>query len=167
MFSKAKRFPSPAKLGRNAEQKEATAAGWARVGTTRARTTTRPKALKNLPVAEMGERMGEDPSQEKRLLSFLTKSINEKEEAIQQKESDLECPVCLEIPAGQIFSCVQQHLVCSQCRPRVSQCPQCRRLYPRTPIRHRYAEKSLTELDKLRLEKLQLKKEQRKLTNNS
>ena len=110
--------------------------------------------------------MGENPSQEKRLLSFLTKSIKEKEEAIQEKESDLECPVCLEIPAGHIFSCVQQHLVCSQCRPKVFQCPQCRKRYPPTPIRHRYAEKSLTELGQLRKEKIQLKKEQWKLTNN-
>ena len=115
----------------------------------------------------MTERTGEAGNQEKALLTFLTTSIQEKEEIIRQKEADLECPVCLEIPAAgtRIFSCTQQHLVCSNCWPRVSQCPQCRKRYPPTPIRHRFAERGVGELDKLRLEKLKLKREQRKLEN--
>ena len=79
--------------------------------------------------------------EKQRLISFLTKSIEEKEEAIKEKESDLECPVCLETAGGEIFCCIQQHLVCSQCRPRVVECLQCRQSYPPTPLRHRYAEK--------------------------
>ena len=166
MIGPLQRFQSPAKYGREEEEKKKVPA--VRVGTvtgtTRARSNTKPQVLKNLPVAKA--EMGAEPSQEGRLLTFLTKSIQEKDEAIKQKESDLECPVCLEIPTGRIFSCVQQHLVCSQCRPLVSQCPQCRKRYPPTPIRHRYAEKSITELDNLKLEKIKLKKEQRKLTSN-
>ena len=42
----------------------------------------------------------------KRHVQFLLKSQKE-------KESDLECPVCLETAGGEIFSCVEQHLVCS------------------------------------------------------
>ena len=92
-------------------------------------------------------------SEEKqKLITFLTKSIKEKEEAIREKESDLECPVCLETAGGEIFSCVEQHLVCSQCRPRVVECPQCRQPYPPTPLRHRYAEKMVGELERLREE---------------
>ena len=72
--------------------------------------------------------------------------------SIQEKKSDLECPICLETAGGQIFCCIEQHLVCSQCRPRVVQCPQCRERYPPTPIRHRYAEKISGELEKLRPE---------------
>ena len=72
--------------------------------------------------------------------------------SIQEKESELECPVCLETAGGEIFSCVEQHLVCSQCRPRVVECPQCRQLYPPTPIRHRYAEKMVGDLERLREE---------------
>ena len=87
-----------------------------------------------------------------RLISFLTKTIKEKEKAIREKESDLECPVCLETAGGKIFCCVEQHLVCSQCRPRVVECPQCRQPYPPTPLRHRYAEKSVGELERLREE---------------
>ena len=87
-----------------------------------------------------------------RLISFLKKCKKEKEEAIREKESELECPVCLETAGGEIFSCVEQHLVCSQCRPRVVECPQCRQSYPPTPIRHRYAEKSVGELQRLREE---------------
>ena len=37
---------------------------------------------------------------------------------IKEKESELECPVCLVTAGGEIFSCVQQHLVCSNCKPR-------------------------------------------------
>ena len=114
----------------------------------------------------MAVRSEAEPSQERNLLLFLTKSIQEKEAAIQEKMSDLECPVCLEIPTGRIWSCAQQHLVCSTCKLHVSQCPQCRKRYPPTPIRHRYAEKGVAELDKLRLEKAQLKKEKMKLTCN-
>ena len=74
------------------------------------------------------------------------------QKAIQEKESELECPVCLETAGGEIFSCVEQHLVCSQCRPRVVECPQCRQLYPPTPIRHRYAEKMVGEFENLQRE---------------
>ena len=90
--------------------------------------------------------------EKQRLISYLTKTVKEKEEAIREKESELECPVCLETAGGKIFSCIQQHLVCSQCRPRVVECPQCRQSYPPTPIRHRYAEKMVGELERLREE---------------
>merc|ERR1712150_42097 len=90
--------------------------------------------------------------EKQRLSDFLTKTIKEKEEAIREKESDLECPVCLETAGGEILSCIQQHLVCSQCRPRVVECPQCRQPYPPTPLRHRYAEKSVGQLERLREE---------------
>ena len=93
-----------------------------------------------------------EPAENQRLISFLTKSIEEKEAAIREKESDLECPVCLETAGGEIFCCVEQHLVCSQCRPRVVECPQCRQPYPPTPLRHRYAEKMVGELERLRKE---------------
>ena len=42
-----------------------------------------------------------------RLISFLQKSIKEKEKAIREKESDLECPVCLETARGEFFCCVE------------------------------------------------------------
>ena len=71
--------------------------------------------------------------------------------SIREKEAELECPVCLETAVGgEIFSCIHQHLVCSQCRPRVRKCPTCRQPYPRTPLRHRYAEKMAVELQNLR-----------------
>ena len=91
-------------------------------------------------------------SEKQKLISFLTRTIKEKEEAIRERESDLECPVCLQTAGGEIFSCAEQHLVCSQCRPRVTECPQCRQPYPPTPIRHRYAEKSVRQLERLREE---------------
>ena len=115
--------------------------------------------------AEKGPEKREEPSHEKKLLlNFLAKNLKEKEEAIQAKEADLECPVCLETATGEIFSCERQHMVCSRCRPRVHHCPQCRRRYPPTPLRHRYAEKDVASLQKLRREKNQLQIEQNRLT---
>ena len=43
-------------------------------------------------------------------------NINKKIEA---KESDLECPVCLEVSSTPIYSCDEQHIICSDCRPKV------------------------------------------------
>ena len=46
-------------------------------------------------------------AEKQRLISFLQKSIKEKEKAIREKESDLECPDCLETARGEIFCCVE------------------------------------------------------------
>merc|ERR1719509_670328 len=45
---------------------------------------------------------------------------------IRAKESELECPVCLEVACAPIFGCDDQHIICSSCRPKVSVCPECR-----------------------------------------
>ena len=89
----------------------------------------------------------------------MAKTLREKKEAIKKKEADLECPVCLEVATEAIFSCERQHMVCARCRPRLASCPQCRRPYPATPIRHRYAENNLASLQKLRKEKEELKRD--------
>ena len=78
-------------------------------------------------------------------LEFLLKSIKE-------KEADLECPVCLETAEGEIYSCPEQHLLCSSCGPRVGECPECRAQYRDPPRRHRYAERMAAELRNLRQE---------------
>merc|ERR1712126_329332 len=45
---------------------------------------------------------------------------------IEELRSELECPVCLEVVTkAPIFKCSEDHLVCSQCRPKLSECPQC------------------------------------------
>ena len=82
-----------------------------------------------------------------RLINYLLKSISE-------KEAELECPVCLRVveAGAAIFSCQQQHLLCSDCRPRVRQCPQCREKYSEPPLRHRFAEKMARELQAQRHE---------------
>ena len=87
---------------------------------------------------------------EKELRNIKQRHVDFLLNSIKEKEADLECPVCLETAEGEIFSCVEQHLVCSQCRPRVSWCPQCRQSYPPTPLRHRYAEKIAAEIQNLR-----------------
>jgi len=44
----------------------------------------------------------------------------------QQLIKIMECPVCFEIPFPPILNCDQGHIVCSSCRPRLSQCAVCR-----------------------------------------
>merc|ERR1719237_590914 len=61
---------------------------------------------------------------------------------IKAKEKELECPVCFEVASAPIFMCSDLHLICSDCKPKVSICPECREPYPKKAKRHRYAEKA-------------------------
>merc|ERR1711962_1728870 len=74
-----------------------------------------------------------------KLLEYINRQI-------EAKEKELECPVCMEVASIPIFCCDDQHIICSDCRPKVSTCPECREPYPKKPRRHRYAEKSSEEL---------------------
>jgi len=57
----------------------------------------------------------------------------------------LECPVCLRVPrSSPIYQCARGHVVCSECRPNVSTCPQCRD--PLGNIRSLISEKMLEKL---------------------
>ena len=91
-------------------------------------------------------------------------SINLK---ISAKEEELECPVCLETSSAPIYMCLEQHLICSSCRPRITTCPECREPYtdgrPGAGVgagagfrRHRYAERAGVELEALRRERRQI-----------
>jgi len=77
---------------------------------------------------------------------------------ISEKEKELECPVCLEVACSPIFMCSEQHLICSSCRPKLSHCPECRGLYTGKPKRHRYAEKTAEELERLKDQKDKVQK---------
>ena len=82
------------------------------------------------------------PENTSSFVDFLSKQIKE-------KEADLECPVCLETAEIPIYCCQQMHLICSNCRPKLSVCPECRVEY-QDMRRHRYAEKTAEELKNLR-----------------
>ena len=90
-----------------------------------------------------------DPNEE--FLKFIDKQISE-------KEKELECPVCLDIACSPIFMCSEQHLICSTCRPKLSNCPECRVVYKGKNRRHRYAEKTAEELERLKNKKDQVRK---------
>ena len=72
------------------------------------------------------------------------------DDIIKEKEQELKCPVCFEIASVPIFMCQDSHLICGKCMPKLSVCPECREEYPRPPKRHRYAEKIVDELQRLR-----------------
>ena len=74
---------------------------------------------------------------------------------VKEKESSLECPVCLEVASVPIFACPEMHLICSSCCPKLKECPECRAKYQNPPRRHRFREETAVELKKLRAELLQ------------
>jgi len=67
---------------------------------------------------------------------------------IAAKRKELVCPVCLEEAVPPIYSCIAQHLVCANCRPRLEQCGICRVPYEEM-LRHRYAEKDHQQMVEL------------------
>ena len=71
------------------------------------------------------------PNQAQMLLDYISQKIL-------TKMQEVECPVCLEQASTPIFMCQDlQHLVCSSCRPRLKECPECRQVYRGAPKRHR------------------------------
>ena len=53
------------------------------------------------------------------LIAQLRSSTVEK---IAREKAGLECPVCLETSNIPIYTCPKQHLICSECRPKVIYC---------------------------------------------
>ena len=76
---------------------------------------------------------------------------------IQQKESELQCPVCYEVADVPIYRCSKEHLICYSCRSRVTTCPRCRMEYRGPPERYRYAERTVEEIQRLRQQLAKLK----------
>jgi len=65
-------------------------------------------------------------------------------------EAELECPICLELSRPPIYQCPEGHIICSQCRPKVTRCPVCRFVFHGTPaIRNRYIERLAMKYFKL------------------
>merc|ERR1719154_784832 len=72
-------------------------------------------------------------------------------DSILEKESLLECPVCLHTASPPIFKCTKEHLVCGKCFPRVnSKCPTCRSGFASSDNVYRLAEENWRELQKLK-----------------
>ena len=83
------------------------------------------------------------------LLDYISKKI-------EAKEGDLECPVCFEVASAPIFMCSSEHLVCSGCRDKLYQCPECRKIYSEERRKHRFAEKAAEELEVLYRERAEV-----------
>jgi hypothetical protein len=67
-----------------------------------------------------------------------------------EARDELECVVCLEVPSKrvQVLSCLEHHLLCSDCAKQILQsCPVCRQNFRKTPpTRNRLAEKMIQRL---------------------
>ena len=93
------------------------------------------------------------------IVERISRSIQMKKEAIDDLVKELECPVCLDTVQVPVFTCEFQHIICSSCRGRqeVTTCPECRTPYPRgPPRRHRFAERELKHLRRMREELVEL-----------
>merc|ERR1719319_1081257 len=73
------------------------------------------------------------------------------------KVEELECPVCFTTCSQPIYTCPNQHLVCSTCRPHLSTCPECRVDYGGHMKVHRYAERDARELQEIQNELTRLR----------
>jgi len=108
------------------------------------------KSIKNMPNKMLicnRKCLAFEPNKE--LIDFIDHQIDE-------KEKELECPVCLEVAEAPILMCADQHLICSNCKPGVKNCPECRVFYDGNIRRHRYAEKAAEQLVRLKEKKAKL-----------
>ena len=70
------------------------------------------RSLQNLPNEQITYTKVKAIEPNKQLLDFIDKQIEE-------KEKELECPVCFDIATITIFMCIESHLICSNWRPKI------------------------------------------------
>ena len=63
------------------------------------------------------------------------------DDELRELEKELECPVCMDISRPPIYQCEEGHIICSACKPLLTQCPSCAKGYSNPVIRCRFAEK--------------------------
>ena len=66
---------------------------------------------------------------------------NASDEEIRELEEELECPVCMDISRPPIYQCEEGHIICSTCKPLLTNCPHCAKSYSNPVIRCRFGEK--------------------------
>jgi len=85
--------------------------------------------------------MARDRNQEEKRRGDLRTNLSKSTHSI-NIESELECPICFEMSRPPIYQCPEGHIICNECRPRVSRCPVCRFEFTGLPnIRNRYVER--------------------------
>ncbi|XP_075985491.1 uncharacterized protein LOC142982719 [Anticarsia gemmatalis] len=82
----------------------------------------------------------------------MSEEAEVKSDALPDLDDLLQCPVCYEIPSGQIFQCNEGHHVCGRCKMRLDLCPVCRALFFGT--RNYAMEELIANVRKLRAFKL-------------
>ena len=109
------------------------------------------KVLEGIKLMEQDEGSQSEPAEGSTSVPENEQSelLNYLQESLQEKEKELECPVCLETAEVPIFMCHESHLVCNTCLPKLKTCPECREKMPNPSKRHRYAEKQLEEAKKV------------------
>merc|ERR1719462_171563 len=98
-------------------------------------------------VREISSRLSSSGPQKQENTPVDAKMVEFLKQAVEKKEEDLKCPICLETAKSPIFMCPDSHIICSECAPKVQTCPQCRVELPTPLKRHRFAEKIAMDLD--------------------
>jgi len=109
---------------------------------------------------EEKERLGELEGKMRAVMaapSFGSLELQQVEERIAAKVEELECPVCLTTCSPPIYTCSNQHLLCSTCRPQLTTCPVCRVVLGDELRVHRWAERDARELDQLRSDRFRMR----------
>jgi len=109
---------------------------------------------------EEKERLGEVERRMRAVVaapSFGSLELQKVEERIAAKVAELECPMCLTTCSPPIYTCPNQHLVCSTCRPHLTTCPECIVELGEERRVHRYAERDARELDQLRSDRFRMR----------
>ena len=70
-------------------------------------------------ITEIKVQLGETGSPKSEAQPESLELLSEYNSLIESREKELECPVCLEVASPPLFCCEDQHLICSQCRPKV------------------------------------------------
>ena len=57
----------------------------------------------------------------------MASNVPELQNSFELLKEDLECPVCMDVPESlPIYQCLQGHIICNVCYPKVDNCPVCR-----------------------------------------
>ena len=74
------------------------------------------KEIKEIKVRFKETQLARKSEAQPESLKLLAEYVNDQ---IESKETELECPVCMEVASAPLFCCDDQHLICAECRPKV------------------------------------------------
>ena len=100
---------------------------------------------KEILIAKLTSKLGREPTADE--IKKACELLKAKKNAAASEA--LECPVCLELPEGEVHQCNEGHCYCAECWNRLEEprrCPECRQPVPQAN-RNRAAERAIAALE--------------------